>query len=358
MAIQRGKRGYLVSVRDADRKWFPRLTFSTLDEAKAYEKDCELRALKGEAPNPKARQTFHQLWLQWAAECRTETSEGWKISQDQMYRDHVKPTLGALKIPEIRSRHVGALMAACQAKGLGAQTRIHIFNLVHQVFEDAIEVYDYLNANPARARFKPKKPKVTRKFLEPVEAWRFLDHVRDEHLGPAFWIMTLCGLRIGETQALQWKHINLAAGYLTVERQWQRKVRKFTAVKNKTDNKIPMPGELIDYLSGRKPLGADHESLVLVGQITGDLVHYDTIEDALKRLCKSGGFPALSPHELRHTSTEIWIEAGANQEDLRRLLNHNSAASVAPYLHKTERRMGALSKQVGRAGPDLKLVKA
>lgn len=362
MAIRKKPRGdgftYEVCVLDADHHWFPRLTFEELEDAKTYEAECILRARKGEAPSPQSRQTFDSLWLQWSRECRVETSAGWKISQDQMYRDHVKPILGYKRLPEIRSRDIGELMTFCQEKqGLGPMTRVHVFNLVHQIFDDAIEVYEYINVNPAKKRFKPKKPKVVRKFLEPDRAWEFLDHVRNEHLGPAFWIMTLCGLRIGEVQALQWKHVNLAAGHITVDRQWQRKVKAFTPRKNKISNRVSMPGELIDYLAGRKPLGADPEQLVTLGEMTGELVHYDTIEGALKRLCKSGGFPPLAPHELRHTSTEIWVEAGANLEDIRRLLGQESEASAKTYLHRTERRNAVLSKQVGRQGPDLKLVK-
>ena len=36
---------------------------------------------------------FAEYWHEWQQECRSSVSGGWKLSQDQMYRDYVKPPL-------------------------------------------------------------------------------------------------------------------------------------------------------------------------------------------------------------------------------------------------------------------------
>ena len=56
--------------------------------------------------------------------------------------------------------------------------------------------------------------------------------------------------------------------------------------------------------------------------------------------------PKVSPHELRHTCTEIWIQMGASIEDIRRLLNHKSAETTQRYIHRTDDRLMTLANSI------------
>jgi integrase len=363
MAIQRRatKEGfsYVVLLRDGDGHWYPTKTFKIKGEARDYENELHLLNKKG----GKARtlswrdRTFDDYWLEWGKLCRAKVSEGWKISQNQMYRDHVKPKLGNKKLVEVSKKDILANILYCAEKGLGPQMQRHVFSMLHKMFADAIEVFEYLESSPVRLNMKPEVPKVLRNFLKPDDAYKFLDKVAGDPIGPAIWIMAYCGLRIGEMQALQWWNIDLKSGTLTVTQQWKSKVKKFGPTKNGKPIRIPMPAPLVDYLEGKRPLNVNPTAWVVPSVEDKELMlAYDTFEDALKRLCKTHGVIELSPHELRHTCTELWVEQGSSIEDLRRILNHSSDSSTKGYMHETEEKSTRAARAWGKAR-HLRLVK-
>ena len=48
----------------------------------------------------------------------------------------------------------------------------------------------------------------------------------------------------------------------------------------------------------------------------------------------------------RDSCTEIWLDQGASEEDISRLLNQSGAGSVRRYIHKAPDRPLRLAKQI------------
>lgn len=361
MSVKQIRGKWQVRVKDNDGRWFPRKAFDRKADAQAYERELWTRRSKGvraDVLKTAEEMTFTDLWTRWSVECRVETSKGWRISQDQMMRDHIAPVLGKLPLSKIARDEIFTVMLKAREKGLGAQMGIHLFALMRQIFQYAVEELEILQASPVRKKFKPKRPKVVRAFMKPEEARRFLEYVADDYCGVAIWIMMSCGLRIGEVQGLQWKNVDLQSGTIFIERQWNRKVKEFTPPKNGDSERVQMPPELIEYLASKKPIGVDPAALVVSNRL-GQVVHYDTIQDGLERLCKTGRFTRLAPHELRHSCSELWIEAGATKEDVRRQFNQKSEAAINSYIHRTPERLERLAPavQLRPPAPHLRRVK-
>lgn len=352
-------RSYVVRVKDSDGVWYPAKTFRNKIDARDYERDLlDLKYKGGRASTKSARdRTLDDYWGQWKDLCRTKVSEGWRSSQDQMYRDHIPTEIKAKKLVEVSKVDILSVLRHCTEKKLGPQMQLHVFNLLHKMFEDAVDTFEYLDNSPVRLKMKPNVPKKLRNFLKPDEARAFLDAVRDEHVGPAIWIMTYVGLRIGEMQALQWWNIDLKSGVLTLTQQYVYKEKRIGPVKNDTPIRIPMPADLIDYLSSKRPPGVDPNTWVVPAETKDAMLSRGTFKGALKRLCKDHSTPVkLTPHELRHTCTELWVEAGATREDLRRVLNHSSENSTKGYMHETAERVTRISAIMKRPS-HLRLVK-
>jgi integrase len=345
---------YKVMVRDFDGQWLPFKTFENKAEARAYEGKLLQEREKGlKASGTRTRDlTLSGYWITWAAECRTETGEGWKKKQDQMFRDHIEPVLGKLKLIEITKAQIGLLMAAVKKKGLGPQTRLHIYNLIHKIFHDAIEVHEHREANPVRERFKPSLPVVERPYYKQDQALNWLDTVRDDLLGPALWIMTLCGLRCAEVQTLQIGdfHLDEEDPYILLQRQWVRSEGRLGPLKNKRPVRIPMPATLVEYLREKLPADAQPTDWLFKGRYNGSMISHSSIYKAVVRLTTAFG-KKLSPHELRHTCSEIWVADGATMKDLQALFNHSSEASTRHYDHKPDERLTRISAQVGTRRP-------
>lgn len=355
MAVVRKGTGWQVRVRDVDGEFFPYRSFARKADAVAYEAELiQSRSRGGRAQAKEWREmTLAEYWARWSTEFRTRVSKGWRISQDQVWRDHINPILGKTLIVEVSRSDIAAVLLKAEEKGLGPQTRIHIWNLLHKMFDDAVEELDALDASPVRKSLRPEAPKVSRAFLEPHTARQFLAHAANDYIGPAVWLMTLAGLRIGEAQGLRWEDVDLENRQMLICRQWNRKVMAFGPPKNGKPIRVPILPELAEYLFAVRPKDWKPEDLVMKGKRRGGVVHYDTIHAGLVRLAKAAEIKRVTPHELRHTCTEMWIsERGATIEDIRRLLNHSSEASTKPYIHRTDDRL----KRIAESKPVLKLV--
>lgn len=355
--IQNGRASYRVQVRDIGGEWYPQKSFETKSDARAYEAQLleqKRKGVKAVVGDIKFISVSNYYADRWAVECRTETSDGWKTSQDQMFRDHIEPLIGSRRLIEVDRSDILKVLAAAKTKGLGGQMRLHIFNLLSQIFDSAVEIHELRESNPVLKKFKPEPPVVAHKFLKPNDAREFIQSVETNRYGPAIWIMIFCGLRSCEVIGLQWADIDLDAGSLLIQRQWVRKEKRFGPTKNGKPILVPMPPHLVEYLSHRRPLDFRPSDYVIHTR-TGGHVAYHQLYQAIRRLTREAGVEQMSPHKLRHTCTELWVEAGATAEDIRRLLNQSSTSTAERYIHRTDERLTGISARVTKTKTEPKL---
>lgn len=81
---------------------------------------------------------------------------------------------------------------------------------------------------------------------------------------------------------------------------------------------------------------AKDSDFVVTGK-NGGMLNYRVLLYGLKKLCVETGVHEITPHELRHAATELYIHfGGSNLEDIRRLLNHKTSACTMGYIHRTD----------------------
>lgn len=334
---------YQVRIKDLGGQWYESRSFRNLTDAKKEElKLMDLKRMGTRATSDEAKNiTLAQYWEIWSRENRSAVSDGWKITQDQMYRDFILPVLGNLKMIDIRAPQIGRLMSRAKELGLGDQTRKHVYSLVRKMFNDAVEYYEMLATNPVKARFhRPQVSERKRAFLVPKQAWKFLEFTRDHYLGPAIWLQTLAGLRPGEVQALKWKSLSFDPDQILICSAYNNKTSVLQDFPKQQDwAYAPMPPQLKEYLM---TLPRDPDGFVAHGA-KGGMLPYHTYLVALRRLCVDAGVLEVTPHELRHTCTEIYVQAGASAEDIRRLLNHSGFTATKHYIHRTDERLTSIA---------------
>jgi integrase len=342
-----GSIGYQVKIRDPDGRWYPSPTYDLIEQAQAEELRLKALKLKGaKAISADAQQTsVDEYWEVWSVENRSEVSEGWKMSQDQMYRDYVKPEIGRLKLSKVTTPEIGRVMNKMQALGRSDQMRLHVYNLLHKMFSDAVDYYEMLASNPVKAAHHRTRVRLTKRdFLLPAQAFYFLEKVKATSYGPAVWLQILSGLRPGEVQALRWKSVQFELGQILIAATYSNKVKALQDFPKQEDwGLTPMPVMLQEYLAPRKK---GPEEFVAPGP-KGRMLQYVTYLKALRRLCAKAGLPIMTPHELRHTCTEIYVQAGASEEDIGRLLQQKSREATKRYMHRTEGRLRAIAGRVG-----------
>jgi integrase len=360
--VRSGRIEYRVFVRDGAGDWFkPVRGFETKLAAREFEAELIARRNRGgQDTGRSARElTLDQYWETWKVVGRLKTSKGWRSSQDQMYRDHIKPLLGASAFVDIDHEEIAKFLATLDDKGLGGQTRLHVYNLLHKMFKNAIP--KHRESNPVLLEYRPEKPKVVRPYFKSVDAMKFLDSVATHKHGPAMWVMTICGLRTGEMQVLRVGDLciwDADEPHLVIREQWVRKEKVFGPVKNGQPIRVPVPEMLAAYLRARFPKGTDPTAFIVQGRKPGQHASNRVIYDAVTSLTQAAGLKRLSPHELRHSCAELWKDIGATTKDLQVLFNHASEASVKAYDHKVDDRLRRLSgKFSGEIRGGLSLVK-
>lgn len=331
--------------------WITR-TFDEEKAAKEWEQSEKLKLSPSaglDYRSPK-KVTFHEFWGVWSEANRRKASRGWKISQDQMYRDYIYKPIGGLRLSDITPAHVGQILAKMEKLDRAAQTRLLVYNLLNKVFKDAIEFYRMAMVTPVLpAHHRPAVPRTERRFLTPEQAILLL-RTASTHpfMDVPVFLDTFAGLRTEATVALDWSDIEWDKSQLVIRRAWKAKIRLIQDhPKGKDHERVPIAPVLLGFLRDvwtRR--GEPTKGFVCVGP-HGDMLRPETLGPNLKRLCLIAGVPRITPHELRHSCTELFVRHGASQEDIRRLLNHKSAATTSRYMHRTDERLQSIASRVG-----------
>jgi integrase len=340
---------YFVRVKDIWGNWYPQESFPSLTLARR--RRTELLGYRNSGKNAGLEKLKAILLADyaslWSKECRDHCSDGWRLSQDQMLRDHILPYWGIKQLGSISSRDISVLMTTLEAKGLGPQTRKHVFSLVNRLLGDAVHHFEFMEINPVKKKHRPKVLVQERAFLRPDESVKFLNFSKTHYLGPAIWLGLLAGMRSEAIIALQWDSVDFEKQEIHIKQGWKRKVRRIDPFpKGKGWERIPIPKSLADFLGERKATPNRKSEFVAPG-LEGGMLDYQKFLRGVQNLCKQAGVRVVTPHGLRHSTSELYVEsAGASIEDMRRLLGQKDISTTARYMHRTPERLAKLAQAV------------
>jgi len=344
-----GSISYIARVKDSCGKWYKAKAFDKLVDAKRHdrelkaERDNNVLALSTE--NKKI--TLNEYWEQWFEECRYTISEGWKQKQRKYFFNYINPRLGNKRLLDINNRDLEGFMKQLKDGGLGQQMLLHIYNLLHKMYEDAINIFELTYRNPVLKRFRPKIIIKEREFLSPEESKKLMEAVKDDLIGPTIWLQLLAGLRPSEAIILRVGSINFNTDTILIREAYDRCTRKIQPYpKQKNWGKAPIPPALKKYLTDICDKKQPEDFIVDKGYGSKHM-NYEYYNQRLKILCAMAGVKIITSHELRHSATEIYYEAGASAEDLRRLLNQKSLSATARYIHRSDSRLQSIAAKIG-----------
>jgi len=339
-----GKSKYCVRIRDKVRTYFPSKTFDRKTDAEKFERELILKrdsgaVVQGDEKKRMLTSEYFSLWLEHVS---LRQSKGWNDSVIRMTQTYILPAIGHIRLQDVRAPDIGRILGTMKSNGFKAQSMLHVFNILNSAFKASVEYFCYLDRSPVSKLDRPKIHQVERSYLVPQDAWKLLEVARNHHLGPAVWLAVLSGLRTSEIQALTWSSIDFSKRQILIKAAYKRGIKKIEPFPKQKDWAIvPMPEALCDYL-----LPLSHrkfpKDLIVPGK-NGGILDQKVFWNGIVSLCEKAQVPKVSPHELRHTCTEIWIGLGASVEDIRRLLNHKSAETTQRYIHRTDDRLLSLA---------------
>ena len=347
MAIRKLPSGkYKPLVRGTDGHWLPLGSFSSKQEAEIASAKAQSDKESGRIVTAESKRlTLNGYFLEWAEASTSRASDGWRLDQCRMYHRYVKSLIGGKRLDQLIPVDISKVLGAMAKEGKSEQMQLHVYNLLHKLLRDAVEMFSYLGANPVRASLRPKVPEKETAHLKVEEAVRLLEHAQDKPYELAIWLNLYVGMRVGEIQALTWQNVDLDQGLIHIRATYVRKENRIQDhPKGKRWHTVTTPPELLEMLK-RVGIGKSSKDFV-VPSPRNTMLSYDSYLDALKCYCSEARLPNIATHGLRHSTSGIYMANGATRDDLYRLFKHSSINVTERYIHDKGENVQQIAKLI------------
>jgi integrase len=261
--------------------------------------------------------------------------------------DHIAPTLGRIKLKDLRKTHIDQLYREKLDSGLSSSTVRRVHSVLHKALEEAVKG-DFIPRNPAAHANKPKVKQEEVKPLDASQAFAFPKAAKGDRFEALYFLCLMCGLRQGEALALRWQDIDLDGGTLRVSWQLQR-VRgggglRFSEPKNASRRTVGLPQRAVSALKNHRKRQLEEklaagtlyrdDSLVFASAHGTPMDAQNVVNRYYKPLLKQAGLPPIRFHDLRHTCLSLLAQRGEPIRDLQALAGHATAAfTLQRYTH-------------------------
>lgn len=303
-----------------------------------------------QAPDKTTVSQWLDTWME--AFCSVKVKPLTYSSYAVAIKNHIKPSLGALRLQAVRGIHVQKLYNSMTAAGLSAKTVKNVAAILHKAFSVAVK-QGLMQANPCDAA---ELPKAMHKEITPLtdsEIPLFLEAIKGHPFEGAYALCLFAGLREGECLGLSWDQVDFEARRITISQQLQKEKKKGAryyiapSTKSGKPRQIEPPEIAFEYL--RTERRRQTEKRLAAGELwsnpdnlvfTDELGHHfaiPTFYERFKRIAASIGRPDARPHDLRHTAATVAIAAGADIKSVQDLLGHATASfTLNVYAHTSE----------------------
>jgi integrase len=285
------------------------------------------------APSATTFREAAELWLGEASSgaIRTKSGDRYKPSAlrgyEQALRLRLLPSLAAHRLADVTRADLQRLVAGWQETGLSPSSIRNTINAVRAIYRSADLLVD--GAIPASPTIGLRLPAVRgrrERIASPDEATQLLRALQPEDR--ALWATALyAGLRLGELRALDWEHVDLAAGTIRVERSFDPKAGFVEPKSRAGRRRVPVPSVLREALIEHKLLVGRDAGLVF-GRSSDLPFSPSTVNVRAAAAWNEAKLEPIGLHECRHTCASYFIAAGINAKTLSAFLGHASITTT------------------------------
>jgi integrase len=287
------------------------------------------------------------------------------------------PTLGAIKLSELRPPHIEKMLAALRERGL-KRRRLYAYQVLRAALNKA-ERAGEIARNPIRGVEAPSSEAVTERpvdhgvvdedaeevrALSHEEAGRFLTAAETGRHAALFALALDSGMRPGEYLALRWadlsddcRTVRVRSAVEVLDAGPKIKNRLKTKLSRRTIPLAPGTAELlrahkVHQAAERLMVGAEWKDMGLVfANERGGLLDYNNlVRRHFKPLLKAAGIDSSHRlYNLRHTCATLLLQDGENVVTVSRRLGHSKVSqTLDTYAHCLEEHQEIATDRVQR----------
>jgi integrase len=282
--------------------------------------------------------TINEYMDRWLTNAKTTKRQSTWIHYDQLTRHYINPSIGNIKLKDIRAEHIQGLYNHLLKIGVGIHTIRKLHAVLHSALNQAVKQAVIIQ-NPASLVDPPRKPVREMVILTESQASQLLVAAKSHRLEALFHLAITAGLRESELLGLKWIDLDWIKRTLKIERQLDRphgEGFQFSPPKTAFGKRsIKLGNKSIEIL--RKHFQNQQGERVAAGDVwkeydlifptsVGTPIHQSQLIRSFKLLLKHAGLPPIRFHDLRHTSASLMLNHDIPVIIVSRRLGHARAS--------------------------------
>lgn len=268
----------------------------------------------------------------------------------------IYPALGDIKMPEITTAQIEALLTSMQAQGKSHGTVIKVYTVLQGVFKKAYKT-DVIDRNPMDKveRPKPRKDENTTQEAaacttdEIIYLWDCLEKE------PLKWralvrLLIDTGMRRGECCGLRWKDVDFKNNTVTISGNLCYTPEKGVYMDTPKNRKFRIVDVDPAVMALLRQLRQDQakttiSQYVFTKEGSAEPMHPQSPTGYLGKFQKKYGIDHLHPHKLRHSFASIAITSGADVASVSEKIGHaDKAITLRMYTHSNPENIRKISQ--------------
>jgi integrase len=319
------------------RKWH-----SFKGAKRAAQEECArlITALKAGTYADLSKETLSAYLERWLADIKAQVAPRTYERYAQIVRRNIVPTLGTLKLKQLRAADVSAAYGKALdsgrhdgSGGLSNRSVLHMHRVLKQALGQAVQ-WDILPRNPSNSVKPPKPSPIKMQTYDLAQTAELIAVMRPTRLFVPVILAVLCGLRRGEIAALRWQYVDLAAGQLAVVQSAEQTKAgvRYKEPKSGKARTVALSATVVEELRAHRVRQA--EELLRIGSRVNDETFVCTREDGAPlqpntfthnwdRIISGSTLPRIRFHDLRHAHATHLLASGVHPKVASERLGHS-----------------------------------
>ena len=258
----------------------------------------------------------------------------------------VYPAIGDIKLPEITSAQISALLLDMQGKGKAHATVVKVYTILNSLFKMAY-LSDMIARNPMDKveRPKPRKDEIKPQTAQAYTAQEVRDILTALEGEPLKWravihLLMDTGVRRGEALAVQWEDIDFQENTILICRNLCYTPDKgiyLDTPKNGRCRMVDVGEDTLQLLKQIREQQGAGGKYIFTQDDSLEPMHPTSPTHYFRQFSKRNGIKDFHPHKLRHTFASVAITAGADVVSVSETLGHSdTAVTLRMYTHAND----------------------